>query len=403
MLNKLTLRDIDVKGKKVLVRVDFNLPVDDRGEIIDDTRIRVSLPTIRYILDNGGCVILLSHFGRPGGRIEESLRLTAAGERLSKLLGIPVKKTSDCIGEEVRKTCKEMKMGEVVLLENVRFHTEEEENDLLFAKELGSLGDFYVNDAFSVIHREHASVVGICRVVKKAVAGFLLEKEVGYMNSILESKEKPLIAILGGAKVSTKIDLIKNLLSRVDELLIGGGMAYTFFAALGIPTGKSIVEKEHIEMAKDILLQSIALEKPIYLPSDHVVTTFVSEGADIIIVGRGSIPGNQRAVDIGPQTIEKFSNVLKKARCIFWNGPMGVFEIERFSKGTLAIAKALAESNATTIVGGGDSVAAVVKLGLAEKMTHISTGGGACLEFLGGATMPGLSALTEANRVKNYS
>lgn len=394
MLSKLTLKDIDVSGKKVLVRVDFNLPVDQRGEIIDDTRVVVSLPTIKYILEKGGAAILLSHFGRPDGRIEEQLRLTAAGERLSKLLGIPVKKTSDCIGEEVRKTCKELKMGEIVLLENIRFHTEEDENDLLFAKELGSLGDFYVNDAFSVIHREHASVVGICRVVQKAVAGFLIEKEIDYMTSILESKEKPLIAILGGAKVSTKIDLIKNLLLKVDELLIGGGMAYTFFAALDIPVGKSIVEKEHIEMAKIILLQSIALEKPIYLPQDHVVTTFVSEGADKTIVGRGSIPGNQRAVDIGPSTIEKFSNVLKKAKCIFWNGPMGVFEIDRFSKGTLAIARALAESNATTIVGGGDSVAAVVKLGLADKMTHISTGGGACLEFLGGAKMPGFSALT---------
>ncbi|MEW6007299.1 MAG: phosphoglycerate kinase [bacterium] len=394
MLNKLTLKDLDVALKRVLVRVDFNLPVDEKGEIIDDTRIRVSLPTIKHILENGGACILISHFGRPEGRIEESLRLTAAGERLSKVLGMPVKKTSDCIGEETKKVCRELKMGEVVLLENVRFHTEEEENDLLFAKELGSLGDLYVNDAFSVIHREHASVVGICRVVQKAATGFLLEKEVEYMTKVLESKEKPLIAILGGAKVSTKIDLIKNLLSKVDELLIGGGMAYTFFAALGIPVGKSLVEKEHINMAKDILLQSIALEKPIYLPSDHVVTTFVSEGADITIVGRGSVPGNQRAVDIGPQTIEKFSKVLRKAKCIFWNGPMGVFEIERFSKGTLEIAKVLGESNATTIVGGGDSVAAVVKLGLADKMTHISTGGGACLEFLGGAKMPGLAALT---------
>ncbi|MEW6102373.1 MAG: phosphoglycerate kinase [bacterium] len=394
MLNKLTLKDLDVVGKRVLVRVDFNLPVDERGEIIDDTRIVVSLPTINYILENGGSCILISHFGRPDGRIEESLRLTAAGKRLSELLGRAVKKTSDCIGEETKKVCRELKGGEVVLLENVRFHTEEDENDLLFAKELGSLGDLYINDAFSVIHREHASVCAICRVVQKAAAGFLLEKEVEYMTKVLESKEKPLIAILGGAKVSTKIDLIKNLLSRVDELLIGGGMAYTFFAALGIPVGKSIVEKEHINMAKEILLQSIALEKPIYLPSDHVVATFVSEGADITIVGRGSIPGNQRAVDIGPQTIEKFSKVLRKAKCIFWNGPMGVFEIERFSKGTLEMAKVLGESNATTIVGGGDSVAAVVKLGLADKMTHISTGGGACLEFLGGAKMPGLSALT---------
>lgn len=394
MLNKLTLRDVDVAGKKVLVRVDFNLPVNQRGEIIDDTRIKVSIPTIKYILDNGGACILLSHFGRPGGKIEESMRLTAASERLSQLLSIPVKKTSDCIGEEVRKACRELKMGEVIVLENVRFHAEEEENDLLFAKELGSLGDIYVNDAFSVIHREHASVVGICRVVQKAVAGFLLEKEIEYMTNILESKERPLIAILGGAKVSTKINLIKNLLLKVDELLIGGGMSYTFFAALGIPVGKSIVERDHIEMAKEILLQSIALEKPIYLPNDHVVTPFVSEGADITIVGRGSIPGNQRAVDIGPQTIKKFSNALKKARCIFWNGPMGIFEIDRFSNGTCAIAKALAESNATTIVGGGDSVSAVVKLGLAEKMTHISTGGGACLEFLGGCKMPGLNALT---------
>lgn len=394
MFNKLTLNDVDVSGKKVLVRVDFNLPLDQKGEIIDDTRIKVSIPTIKHILDNGGACILISHFGRPDGKIEESLRLTAASERLSKLLGMPVKKTSDCIGEEVKKACSALKMGEVIVLENVRFHTEEEENDLFFAKELGSLGDIYVNDAFSVIHREHASVVGICRVVQKAVAGFLLQKEVEYMTSILESKERPLIAILGGAKVSTKIDLIKNLLLRVDEILMGGGMSYTFFQALGIPVGKSIVEKEHVEVAKDILLQSIALEKPIYLPNDHVVAPFVSEGADISIVGRRNIPPNQRGVDIGPQTIKKFLNVLKRARCIFWNGPMGVFEISRFSNGTLAIGKALAESDATTIVGGGDSVSAVVKLNLAEKMTHISTGGGACLEFLGGSKMPGLTALT---------
>jgi phosphoglycerate kinase len=395
MLSKKTIKDIDIRGKKVLVRVDFNLPLDEKGEITDDLRIRASLATIKYILENKASAILLSHMGRPKGKIVESLRLTSAAKRLGELLRKKVRKISDCVGEEARRAAEGLKPGEVLLLENTRFHIEEEENDSAFAKELASLGDVYVDDSFSTIHRDHASVTGIPKFTKPAVAGLLLSKEIEYLEKIMTSPERPFVALLGGAKVSTKISVIHTLLSKVDQLLIGGGMCFTFFSALKFSVGKSIVEEDFIECAKDVLLAGIAQEKPIHLPSDVVVAPFVSDGAPTEVVKRDSIPKEKRGVDIGPETVKRFSKMLKKASCVFWNGPVGVFEIDKFSKGTEQIAKALAESAATTIIGGGDTAAALTKFGLSEKMTHISTGGGACLEFIAQKELPGLEILED--------
>lgn len=397
MLKKMLLSDLKIEGKKVLVRADLNVPLNDKGEITDDLRIRTVLPTINYILENQGAVILLSHLGRPEGKIEESLRLTPVAKRLENLLDRPVKKLNDCVGREIKKVCHKLKKGEVVLLENLRFHKEETDNDLLFAQELASLGDLYVDDAFSAVHRSHASIVGITKFLPHAAAGFLLKKEVDYLDSVLINPERPLIAILGGAKVSTKITVMKSLMSKVDSLLIGGGMAYTFFKALGIPVGKSMVEDDYLQTAKEVLLAGVAEEVPVHFPIDHVVASFVSAGTETKIVPKKSIPEDKQAVDIGPATITRFTNWIEEAQTIFWNGPMGIFEIDKFAKGTKAIAKCLAKSKATTVVGGGDSAAAVIKLGLAEKMTHVSTGGGASLEFLEGKGLPGIAALTDKN------
>lgn len=395
MLKKMILSDLKVEGKKVLVRVDLNVPLDTGGNITNDLRVRAVLPTINYILENQGAVILLSHLGRPKGKIEETLRLTSVVKRLEELLGRPVRKLDDCVGWEIKKICHKLKKGEVVLLENLRFHREETDNDPLFAKELASLGDLYVDDAFSAVHREHASIVGITKFVPHAAAGFLLKKEVDYLGSVLINPKRPLIAILGGAKVSTKITVMKNLMSKVDSLLIGGGMAYTFFKALDIPIGKSMVENDYLETAKEVLLAGMAEEIPVRFPIDHLVASFVSAGAETKVVPRKNIPEDKQAVDIGPATIIRFTELLKEAKTIFWNGPMGVFEIDKFAKGTNSVAKYLARTKATTIVGGGDSAAAVIKLGLAEKMTHVSTGGGAALEFLEGKELPGIAALTD--------
>ncbi len=396
MLNKLVITDVNVKGKKVLVRVDYNLPLDEKGEIIDDTRIQVSLPTIKHIINSGGKAILLSHMGRPDGTIQESMRLTKASNRLSELLNKEVRKTSDCVGDEVKGAVAEMAEGEVILLENLRFHSEEEENDLFFAKELASLGDVYVDDAFSTIHRDHASITGITRYIKEKCAGICLAKEIEYMSKIMERPDRPLIALLGGAKVSTKIEVIKSLLSKVDGLLIGGGMVFTFYSALGFSCGKSKIEEDFVAIAKDILLSSIAEEKPIYLPQDIVVAPFISEGASSTIVGKRDIPADQRGVDIGPATVKRWTEIMDNAACVFWNGPVGIFEIEKFSQGTRQIAGFLAGSpSISTIIGGGDTAAAVTKLGLADKMTHISTGGGASLEYIAGKEMPGLAVLPD--------
>ena len=395
MLKKMILSDLKVEGKKVLVRVDLNVPLDAKGNITDDLRVRAVLPTINYILENQGAVILLSHLGRPQGRIEENLRLTPVAKSLEKLLGRPVRKLDDCVGREVKKFCHKLKKGEVVLLENLRFHKEETDNDPLFARELASLGDLYVDDAFSAVHREHASIAGITKFLPHAAAGFLLKKEVDYLGSVLINPERPLIAILGGAKVSTKITVMKSLMGKVDSLLIGGGMDYTFFKALGIPIGKSMVENDYLETAREVLLAGMAEEVPVHFPIDHVVASFVSAGAETKVVPRKNIPEDKQAVDIGPATIIRFTELLKEAKTIFWNGPMGVFEIDKFAKGTNSVAKYLSKTKATTIVGGGDSAAAVIKLGLAEKMTHVSTGGGAALEFLEGKELPGIAALTD--------
>lgn len=392
-MNKLSIDDLDLKGKRVLIRVDFNVPLDD-GKVTDDTRIRASLPTIRKVLEERGKVILISHLGRPEGKIKEELRLTPVAERLEKLLKRRVRKLDDCIGEEVKKAVSELGDGEVILLENLRFHREEEENDPDFAKELASLADVFINDAFGTAHRAHASTVGVTKFLPSA-CGYLLKREVEYLGKVLSNPERPFIVILGGAKVSTKIGVIKNLFGKADIFIFGGGMAYTFFKARGVETGRSLVEEDKIELAKEILIEAIRKGIPILLPIDHVVADRVAADAKIEVVQRLGIPPDWQAVDIGPATIAKFGHAIKKGRTILWNGPMGIFEIEPFSKGTFTIAKLLAESKATTVIGGGDSAAAIAKTGLTNRMSHVSTGGGASLEFLEGRELPGVVALTD--------
>ncbi|MDI6704228.1 MAG: phosphoglycerate kinase [bacterium] len=394
MFKKLTLEDLDVKGKRVLVRVDFNIPLDTKGEITDDLRITTALPTIRYISDNHGKAILMSHLGRPKGKVQDDKRLTPVSKRLSRLLGKEVKKMPDCVGAEVKEAIFKMKEGDIILLENLRFHIEEEKNDPTFSKELASLGDLYVNDAFAVSHRKHASTFGVPRLFPQAAAGFLLKQEVEYLDRV-NNPDRPFVAIIGGAKVSTKVPIIKNLLKKVDTLIIGGGMAYTFLKALGRPIGHSLVEDDMVDVAKDILIMSIADEVPILYPIDHLIATSMSTDAQTKIVHRGGILEDWYGVDVGPLTIKKFIDCLKGAKTILWNGPLGICEIDRFSKGTRELANFIAASNALSIVGGGDSSAFVIKEGLFDKMTHVSTGGGACLQFLAGEELPGISILTD--------
>lgn len=391
-MNKLSIDDLDLKGKKVLIRVDFNVPLDD-GKVTDDTRIRASLPTIRKVLEEKGKAILISHLGRPEGKIKEELRLTPVAERLEKLLKRRVRKLDDCIGKGVKKAVSELRDGEVILLENLRFHKEEEENDLEFVKELASLADVFINDAFGTAHRAHASTVGVTKFLPSA-CGYLLKREMEYLGKVLSHPERPFIVILGGAKVSTKIGVIKNLLGKADIFIFGGGMAYTFFKARGVETGRSLVEEDKIELAKEILIEAIRKGIPILLPIDHVVADRVAADAKVKVVQRLGIPPDWQAVDIGPATIAKFGHAINKGKTILWNGPMGIFEIEPFSKGTFAVAKLLAESKATTVIGGGDSAAAIAKTGLTNRMSHVSTGGGASLEFLEGKELPGVMALT---------
>ncbi|MEK6645884.1 MAG: phosphoglycerate kinase [Candidatus Firestonebacteria bacterium] len=391
---KLGIEDLDLKGKKVLVRVDFNVPIDDNLNITDDIRIRESLPTIKYILSNGGKAILVSHLGRPDGKVVEKLRMAPVAKRLEELLGKKIFYVKGCIGEEVKKTISLMKDGDCVLLENVRFYKEEEENDLNFAKSLAQLADIYVNDAFGTAHRAHASTVGVTKYVPKSVAGYLMLKEIKYLGDVLANPKRPFLAILGGAKISSKIDLIKNLLEKVDMLIIGPAMAYTFFLARGIEVGKSLVEKDKVLVAKEIFKRAIDKNVPLMLPIDHIVAKSKSEDSESKLVTRVGIPSDWEAVDIGPKTVEKYSHAIKKAKTILWNGPLGVFEIKKFSEGTFAIAKLVAESDAVTIVGGGDSASAIQQSGYADKIAHISTGGGASLEFMEGKELPGISALT---------
>jgi phosphoglycerate kinase len=387
---KKTVKDIALKGKRVLVRVDFNVPLEG-AQVADDTRLRAALPTIRYLLEHGAAVILMSHLGRPKGKISDEFRLDPVARRLEELLGQEVIKLDDCVGPEVEEAARALKPGQILLLENLRFHPEEEENDPGFAKRLASLGDVYVNDAFGTAHRAHASTVGVTEYLP-AVAGLLMERELRMLGRVLKKPARPFVAILGGAKVSDKIAVIHNLLSRVDLLLLGGGMANTFLLAKGYQVGDSLAEEESLPVAKEILDQG---GDKLVLPVDVVVADAFAEDAHARTVGVEEVTPGWRILDIGPRTVNLFEEKLSGAGTVVWNGPMGVFEFPRFAAGTLALANSLAMTKATTIVGGGDSAAALEQAGLADKMTHVSTGGGASLEFLEGKTLPGVAALED--------
>ncbi len=394
-MNKKTVKDICVKGKKVLVRCDFNVPLDENKNITDETRINAALPTIKYLLDNGAAVILCSHLGRPKGEFNMKYSLAPVAKRLSEKLGFEVKLAKDVIGEDAKKLAAEVKPGEAILLENVRFQPEEEKNDPAFAKELASMADLYVSDAFGTVHRAHASTAGVAAYLP-AVAGFLIGKELDFLGSAVENPKRPFVAILGGAKVKDKIGVITNLLEKVDTLIIGGGMAYTFQKAMGKEIGKSLLDEERIDLAKDLMEKAKAKGVKLLLPVDNVCGSDFSNDCNIIIVDADQgIPADYEGMDIGPKSVKLFSDAIKEAKTVVWNGPMGVFEFPNFAKGTLAIATAMAESDAITIIGGGDSAAAVTQMGLADKMSHISTGGGASLEFLEGKTLPGVACLED--------
>jgi phosphoglycerate kinase len=393
-----SLSAADLFGKRAFVRVDFNVPVDDAGNITDDTRIRAALPTIKDLVQKGAKVILASHFGRPKG-VDEKLRLTPVAKRLSELLGQEVIKTNDCIGEEVAAKVAALQNGQVLLLENVRFYKEEEQNDPEFAKKLASNADLYVNDAFGTAHRAHASTEGVTHYLSPSVAGYLIEKELQYLQSAIENPQRPLAAIIGGSKVSSKIGVIEALLEKCDKLLLGGGMIFTFYKARGLNVGKSLVEEDKLELAK--YLEAKAKQKGVtfLLPKDVVVADKFAADANSQIVSIENIPDGWMGLDIGPESVQLFQQALADCKTIVWNGPMGVFEFDKFAVGTEAIARTLADlskQGATTIIGGGDSVAAVEKVGLAEQMSHISTGGGASLELLEGKVLPGIAALDDA-------
>jgi len=389
-LAKKTVRDIAVKGKRVLVRVDFNVPLEN-GEVADDTRIRAVLPTIQYLLEQGSAVILMSHLGRPEGQVQDDLRLDPVGRRLSELLGQEVAKVDDCVGPEVERATKSLQPGQVLLLENLRFHPEEEENDQGFARQLASLADVYVNDAFGAAHRAHASTTGVTEYLP-SVAGLLMERELQMLGEALANPTRPFVAVLGGAKVSGKIGVIRSLLSKVDLLLVGGGMANTFLKAQGLEVGKSLVDNDSLAVARDMLEQA---GKRLVLPVDMVVADAFADDANVQTVGVDQVPAGWRILDIGPRTVSLFEKKLSTAGTVVWNGPMGVFEFPRFAAGTRALAESLARSQATTIVGGGDSAAAVRQAGLEDKMTFVSTGGGASLMFLEGNSLPGVEALED--------
>ncbi|MEM1278733.1 MAG: phosphoglycerate kinase [Cyanobacteria bacterium P01_H01_bin.152] len=393
-----TLTAADVSVKRVLVRADFNVPLNDAGEITDDTRIRAALPTIQDLTGKGAKVILCSHFGRPKGKVVESMRLTPVANRLSELLGQAVVKCDDCVGPDVAAAVSGLQNGQVALLENVRFHAGEEANDPEFAEQLASNADMYVNDAFGTAHRAHASTEGVTKYLSPSVAGYLIEKELEYLQAAIESPQRPLAAIIGGSKVSSKIGVIETLLDKVDKLLIGGGMIFTFYKARGLSVGKSLVEEDKLELAKT--LEAKAKEKGVelLLPTDVVVADNFAPDANAQTVSVESIPDGWMGLDIGPNAVKVFQDALKQCKSVIWNGPMGVFEFDKFAVGTEAIARTLAEltpTGVTTIIGGGDSVAAVEKVGVAEQMSHISTGGGASLELLEGKTLPGIAALDD--------
>jgi phosphoglycerate kinase len=394
---KLSIRDLDIEGRRVFIRVDFNVPLKG-GRIGDDTRIRSSLPTIRYALDHGATVVLASHLGRPKGKVNPDMSLRPVADALADLLGRPVAFATDCIGDQARTAVDQAHTSRegVVLLENLRFHPEEEKNDPPFAKALAALADRYVNDAFGAAHRAHASVEGITHFLPTPAAGLLMEQELRYLGHALESPERPFVVILGGAKVSDKIDVIQNMLGKVNRLIIGGAMAYTFFKARGVPIGRSLVEDDKLDAARQIELDAAARGVQLELPIDHVVTDRIEAGSanDVLAIGDARI-GERYGVDIGPATIKAYEAAIADAKTVVWNGPMGVFEIDAFAAGTNAVARAVAAVTGTTIIGGGDSIAAVRKAGVADRITHISTGGGASLEFLGGRTLPGVAALAD--------
>lgn len=394
-MNKKTVKDIDVSGKKVLVRVDFNVPLNESMEITDETRIQAALPTIKYLLDNKARVILCSHLGRPKGEFNMKYSLAPVAKRLAELLpNTKVVFANDIIGESAEKACADIKDGEIVLLENLRFHKEEEKNEPEFAKKLASYAEIYVNDAFGTAHRAHASTEGVTKYLP-AVAGFLIGKELDFIGGALENPKRPFLAILGGAKVSDKIGVISNLIDKVDVLLIGGGMSYTFQKALGGRIGKSLLEADKIELAKELMAKAKAKNVKMLLPLDNVAADDFSNDANRKVFKAGHIDDEWEGLDIGPETIKLYSEEIAKAGTVIWNGPMGKFEFSNFAAGTKAIAQAMADSNAVTIIGGGDSAAAVEQMGFADKMSHISTGGGASLEFMEGKELPGVAALND--------
>ncbi len=392
-MQKKTIRDIEVAGKRVLVRVDFNVPLDtNTGAISDDSRIRASLPTINYLVAHKARIILCSHLGRPGGRVVEELRIGPVAEHLSYLIGLPVSSVRDCVGPEVENKVKALKEGDILFLENLRFHPEEEANDPHFAQELAWLADIYVNDAFGTAHRAHASTVGVAKYLP-AVAGFLMETELAVMGKLLSAPEHPFACVIGGAKVSDKIGLVQNMLKKVDILLVGGGMAATFLKAQGHETGHSPVEEDKLNLAKKLLKEAEEWEVPLLLPIDAVIADEIKAGASTQVVPIAQIPPGTYITDIGPQTIELFSNELRKCHTIIWNGPMGIYEIPQYAQGTRAVASLLANVNSTTIIGGGSSAEIVQEMRLTDKMTHVSTGGGASLRLLEGIALPGVGAL----------
>jgi len=392
---KMTIQDVDVTGKKVLVRVDFNVPLAEDGTVSDDKRIVAALPTIQYLLDHKAKVILCSHLGRPKGKVDPKYSLAPVGKRLSELLpDVRIWMADDVVGESAKSAIADMKEGEIVLLENVRFRPEEEKNDPAFAKELASLAELYVSDAFGTVHRAHASTVGVAAYLP-AVAGFLIGKELSVMGKALNDPERPFVAILGGAKVADKIGVITNLLDKCDSLIIGGGMAYTFIKAEGYEIGTSLLDADSLDLAKELMAKAKGKGVAMFLPVDTVVATEFKADAEHKIVDSDKIPADWMGLDIGPKTVALFKDVILKAKTVVWNGPMGVFEMPAFANGTKEIAAACAECKGTTIIGGGDSASAVKKLGYADKMTHISTGGGASLEFLEGKTLPGVAVLND--------